>query len=78
MKKDWESVRMMSGEIHTWPRGDIHEHLMLRVCPCKPKIIIFGGRVEDRRATWVHNSYDGREHNEPDHQKQYCDQCKNL
>lgn len=77
MKKDWEITAMKSGELHTWPRGDSHEHLILRVCPCKPRIVITGKTIGDKRAIWVHNSYDGREHRERDHEKQFCDICKN-
>lgn len=45
--------------VHILPVNDIHEHLEIEACPCKPKIILENGKY-----IIVHNSYDGREKSE--------------
>lgn len=55
---------------HVLPVNDLYEHQEDEYCPCNPV-----KTDEGSGYMFVHNSYDGREHNEPDHQIKGCDFC---
>lgn len=58
----WDVVRMSSGDVHVIPVADQREHEELRQCWCRPRL---------EQTAWhmlvAHNSLDGREYFEPDH-----------
>ena len=55
-------------KVHVLPIGDVREHDEYgEDCLCNP-------RIEDEVV--VHNSFDGREHFEPNHDEQHCKFCQ--
>lgn len=50
---------------HVLPVNDLKEHEESSTCACCPKLIIENGEM-----IFVHNSYDGREFLEPDHEEE--------
>ncbi len=63
----------MTETIHTIPVGDLidHETENFDACWCGPDVEFLegGGRIV------VHHSLDGREHDEPDHDRDACPLC---
>ena len=65
---------MNAHEYHVEPIDDLHPHLgpgYGTSCPCKPRVVL----VDGAQPLVVHNSYDGREHQEPDHSRENCATC---
>lgn len=60
----------MSSHVHTYPLGDVIEHLVDKDgdCPCGPTVEPV--TADDGSVNWhyVHHSLDGREFSEPDYQ----------
>lgn len=57
--------------IHTYPVNDIFDHIIDGSgCWCSPTTIDHDGNTQV-----VHNSLDGREHTEPDHDWGNCSIC---
>lgn len=60
----------MTGDVHVKPTQDLREHITDgSECWCNPRVVTIG-RVGS------HNSADGREHREPDHDPATCPTCK--
>ena len=53
--------------MHILPINDLMEHESQVWCSCKPEI---------KEGIVLHNSLDGREHFETDHDERTCEQCK--
>jgi hypothetical protein len=58
--------------IHVEPLNDLKAHSEDQNCACQPMFAL----AEDRISLIViHTSYDGREHSEPDHNREQCEKC---
>lgn len=65
--------------VHTLPVDDLIEHFSDgRECPCGPTVeAVFR---DDGSNGWhvIHHSLDGREHGEPDHDRDACPSCSSA
>jgi len=68
---------MSTNEIHTMPISDLIDHEASETCWCGPTC--FPVQHDDGTIGWLyqHHSLDGREHNDPDHDKAECVYCRN-
>lgn len=57
--------------VHTLPLNDLREHDEHDDCWCGPDIFYIEGAGKHA----LHHSLDGREHNEPDHDRADCPLC---
>lgn len=63
--------------VHVMPINDLRRHLDSTTCWCEPQILLDG--VDNAGAPArlvVHESADGREHREPDHDARACARCR--
>lgn len=74
-EEQWSVVDLLeyNGEIHCIPISDIGIHRVSKWCPCRPEI----ADECDHGAVYTHNSFDGREHREVDHNRSTCPTCVN-
>lgn len=63
----------MTEVLHTYPVADIvdHDTENFDECICGPDVVFF----DNGNKQVIHHSLDGREHDEPDHDKADCPLC---
>ena len=62
--------------IHTLPVDDMFDHVEDGDrCPCGPRVEHVERDDDVTAFQIIHNSFDGREHDEPDHDREQCPVC---
>lgn len=62
--------------IHTLPVNDMFDHVdNLDECACGPEVVPVKRDDGSFAFQVIHNSFDGREHSEPDHDRANCAVC---
>jgi hypothetical protein len=70
----WHSIEV-DGEYHTVPNQDTIIHEVNDTCICGPEVNPIECDDGSIAYHYVHDSIDGREHNEEDHDKESCLIC---
>ena len=69
----WENHKQkgLRNVIHVIPKDDLQEHEISIICWCNPR----SEEVSHAKIMYSHYSLDGREHDEPDHDRVRCAFC---